>query len=146
MRPLTMRADATLLSLTSLAVMIGVEICLDALIISLMRGTPSVTSKRDRGRHPEDPPVSCSAPATMGVGAGRQRTHRGDTGKVERLEGHLRSGLADRLCADGADGGARLDHGLDVLAVHGLEERLQLRGRQAGQVVHQPLAHGCVVA
>lgn len=43
MQPLTMRAEKRV-SLLRMAVIIGVLIFLDALIISLMRGTPSVTS------------------------------------------------------------------------------------------------------
>ena len=43
MQPLTMRAEKRVSQL-SMAVIIGVLIFLDALIISLMRGTPSVTS------------------------------------------------------------------------------------------------------
>mmetsp|Transcript_25747 Transcript_25747/g.65467 ORF Transcript_25747/g.65467 Transcript_25747/m.65467 type:complete len:502 (-) Transcript_25747:932-2437(-) len=42
-RPLTMRADLTSLSTASATFMMGVEMFLAALMISLMRGTPSVT-------------------------------------------------------------------------------------------------------
>ena len=42
-RPLTIRADASLSAVTSLQLMIGVLIAFAALMISLIRGTPSVT-------------------------------------------------------------------------------------------------------
>ena len=42
-RALTIRAEASLLRVTSLQLMIGVLMTLAALIISLIRGTPSVT-------------------------------------------------------------------------------------------------------
>jgi hypothetical protein len=42
-RPLTMRAEVSLFGDTSFAVMIGVLMFLAALMISLIRGTPSVT-------------------------------------------------------------------------------------------------------
>ena len=42
-RPFTIRADVSLFGDTSLAVIMGVLMFFDALIISLMRGTPKVT-------------------------------------------------------------------------------------------------------
>ena len=45
-RPFTMRANSWSLSVVNLAEMIGVLMVLDAFIISLIRGTPSVMSAR----------------------------------------------------------------------------------------------------
>jgi len=63
---------------------------------------------------------------------------------MERLEGHLGTGLTNRLGADSTDGRSGLDHGAKVLFLDNVEKLLELVACQPEEIVH----HGhlrCIV-